>query len=71
MNIAPFAINEVSLLRAPVRRLRDCAFPSMAAVRMEELVCDGAAFLCTPAGSTAYNYSANGPICRWARTCWR
>lgn len=54
------AINEVSLLRAgpqaaKLRILVD------GRERMPELVCDGA-LLCTPAGSTAYNYSAHGPI---------
>lgn len=54
------AINEVSLLRAgpQAARLRIVVDGQ---VRMEELVCDGA-LLSTPAGSTAYNYSAHGPI---------
>ena len=54
------AINEVSLLRAgpqaaKLRILVD------GRERMAELVCDGA-LVATPAGSTAYNYSAHGPI---------
>ena len=54
------AINEVSLLRAgpQAAKLRIHVDGKM---RMEELVCDGA-LLATPAGSTAYNYSAHGPI---------
>ena len=54
------AINEVSLLRAgpQAAKLRISVDGKM---RMQELVCDGA-LVATPAGSTAYNYSAHGPI---------
>ncbi len=54
------AINEVSLLRQTVQtaRLRICVD---GAERLAELYCDGA-LLATPAGSTAYNLSAHGPI---------
>ena len=54
------AINEVSLLRAgpQAARLRVSVDGK---VRMQELVCDGA-LVATPAGSTAYNYSAHGPV---------
>lgn len=54
------AINEVSMLRAGPQAAR-LQISVNGKVRMPELVCDGA-LLCTPAGSTAYNYSANGPI---------
>ena len=54
------AINEVSLLRAGPQAAK-LQITVDGRVRMEELVCDGA-LLCTPAGSTAYNYSADGPI---------
>jgi NAD+ kinase len=54
------AINEVSLLRgsAQAAKLRITVDGRL---RMEELVCDGA-LVATPAGSTAYNYSAHGPV---------
>ncbi len=54
------AINEVSLLRQGPQAAR-LRISVDGRVRMEELVCDGA-LLSTPAGSTAYNYSAHGPI---------
>ncbi|MCA2014282.1 NAD kinase [Cereibacter sphaeroides] len=54
------AINEVSLLRAGPQAAR-LRISIDGRVRMEELVCDGA-LVATPAGSTAYNYSAHGPI---------
>ena len=58
--VEALAINEVSILRsgpqaAKLRILVD------GRERLAELVADGA-LVCTPAGSTAYNYSAHGPI---------
>ncbi|WP_299924376.1 NAD kinase [uncultured Pelagimonas sp.] len=54
------AINEVSILRAGPQAAR-LRISVDGQVRMSELVCDGA-LVATPAGSTAYNYSAHGPI---------
>lgn len=54
------AINEVSLLRAGPQAAK-LKISVDGRVRLSELVCDGA-LLATPAGSTAYNYSAHGPI---------
>ena len=54
------AINEVSLLRqGPQAAKLQVSIDGRA--RLDELVCDGA-LVATPAGSTAYNYSAHGPI---------
>jgi len=58
--VEALAINEVSLLRAGPQAAKLKIFVD-GRLRMEELVCDGA-LVCTPAGSTAYNYSAHGPI---------
>ena len=54
------AINEVSLLRSGPQAAK-LRISIDGRLRMEELVCDGA-LVSTPAGSTAYNYSAHGPI---------
>jgi NAD+ kinase len=54
------AINEVSLLRES-RQAAKISVSIDGIRRMEELICDGV-LLSTPAGSTAYNLSAHGPI---------
>ncbi len=54
------AINEVSLIRASVQAA-NLRISVNGVERMEKLICDG--LLCsTPAGSTAYNLSARGPV---------
>ncbi len=55
-----YALNEVSLLRE-TRQTAKLEVRVNGKVRMAELVCDGV-LVATPAGSTAYNLSANGPI---------
>ncbi|MEQ1499353.1 MAG: NAD kinase [Novosphingobium sp.] len=54
------AINEVSLLRE-TRQTARLEISVNGKVRISELYCDGI-LVATPAGSTAYNLSANGPI---------
>lgn len=54
------AINEVSLFRE-TRQAAKIRISIDGVIRMEELVCDGV-MVATPAGSTAYNLSAHGPI---------
>lgn len=54
------AINEVSLFRQSAQAAK-VRISIDGKVRLDELICDGV-MVATPAGSTAYNLSAHGPI---------
>lgn len=57
---ASLAYNEVSLLRQ-TRQAAHIQIDLNGETRLDELICDGV-LTATPAGSTAYNFSAHGPI---------
>ena len=59
-SIASLAYNEVSLLRQ-TRQAAHLSIDLNGQTRVDELVCDGV-LVASPAGSTAYNFSAHGPI---------
>jgi NAD+ kinase len=59
-SIQALAINEVSLLRE-TRQSAKIRIEVDGVTRLDELICDGI-LVATPAGSTAYNLSAHGPI---------
>ena len=58
--VGSLASNEVSLLRQ-TRQAAHLRIDLNGQTRLDELICDGV-MVATPAGSTAYNFSAHGPI---------
>lgn len=59
-SVGSLAYNEVSLLRQ-TRQAAHLRIDLNGQTRLDELICDGV-MVATPAGSTAYNFSAHGPI---------
>jgi len=58
--VTALAFNEVSLLRQ-TKQIAHLRVSLNGSVKIDELMCDGI-IVATPAGSTAYNFSAHGPI---------